>query len=353
MSDNRPSEPLEQTRKALVKYWPNPLPSASARAEILQRIEAKERRRAWPWLLVAAACVALLFFFVTGERDGRRDSLASIENAEFVSSDDAVFEVLQNDSEGVRIALKHGRLRSKVQPLREGQFFIVTARDVEVSVVGTDFELRMEGQRVQVEAFAGRVRVHALQEDVVLRAPSVWPKALVPRSGQRSESAVDAGQEQIKRVDAGNVEAKAKESGSTTKKLRVGKEKKRATANESSSNFKRAKDFEGRGEYAQALVLYREIADSRGTLAQDSLYAMGRIFLRSDLPQARATFAEYTQLYPNGRYLAAVYVHLADLWSENPRKLRVFAQEFLAKYPKDARAPRFETILEKTEQPSP
>ena len=154
------------------------------RSQLLEQVEARRTRprnsfRHAPWLLAAAAVIALLTVFV------RNYALESSTVVATQAGESPVFEVANVDGAVftnrvnagmVQSSLTHGVASFHVSPLRPGQRFLLELPNGELEVHGTRFVVSVQKgstERVEVSEGVVALRLHG-EKELLLRAGEHW-----------------------------------------------------------------------------------------------------------------------------------------------------------------------------------
>lgn len=356
----QPSAPegYDRVQDAMRRHWPEPEPDSVDKARVWARLQDSPKSSSRTWFLLPgfAALGMLVAWFAlssrageTGDVPGMR-SLSLVGDAELRATEGSVVKLVQDDASGTMLELHEGTLWAKVDERGPARPFSVRAGDVEVYVVGTTFQVWVGEQRsVRVEVFEGRVRVSDLEggsdagTSELLHAPAVWDQEtdetlrppVIDAAAEPRRVPLDASSEPVP-----TPALDAAVSLTPAPKLSVGP----------AETYQAAKNLEVAGDYAEAIHAYRKVAQSRDALAEDALYAVGRLqLLRGKDALAIKVFSQYRRKYRKGRYAPAVMVHLLELWQkqgDRPIELRQLAEEFVSRYPEDPRTVRFRKLLE-------
>lgn len=179
-----------------------------------------------------------------------------------------------SDATGWLLRLERGQVDCHVAPRHGRPAFIVQGGETRVSVVGTRFSVRREGDAARVVVSEGHVRVASGELTLMLGPGEQWP-APAPR-----------------------VETNARRRAPASRSAR-------STASAASHNagrdrFERAARLEASDPNA-ALALYAELAQSRGPWSANALYAQARLeFERGAFAKAEPLLSSYLRRHPNG-----------------------------------------------------
>jgi TolA-binding protein len=112
----------------------------------------------------------------------------------------------------------------------------------------------------------------------------------------------------------------------------------------SDPRWQAARKAELDGDWAEAATRYRDLVASSRDLAEDALFAWGRMERRQGhASEALVQFRKYRAAYPSGAYVRAADLHVLELLVETGNKEAALteATRFLEAYPNDARAWKF------------
>lgn len=287
------------------------------------------------WLLAAAAVMLLVAVSLSGfgVRDeavpalsgpvlsgwGAPSSLAFADGSRSLLSEQAMVQVLEDAAEHVSVRQSAGRVRYEVAP-RHDRRFMVTARDVTVTVVGTIFDVIVDGAKVMVSVERGRVRVTHGAREVVL--------------GPGEKVEIDSVSEGVAPARTEAASEKAAPQASTGQ----------APSTTAAELLRRADQARAAGRFDEAIAaLHRLIKDHpRDRRVMHALFSIGQIERQRGRHQAAAEAFERCGSALQGDAIAEA----AGSWSAAGRadRARAAAQRYLAAFPEGVHAERMRAL---------
>jgi hypothetical protein len=340
-------------------------PDAGARQRIErhlnERLSAPPRSRA-AWLTLSAAVAVGALVLLLGPRFLRHTTAPSAASwLSFTAArarllEGGKLEVERDDARGTELRLLAGAALFHVQK-GTGRSFVVHAGADRVAVVGTVFGVSVEAGHAAVEVREGVVELSAEGVTRRLSAGQTWPpdtdlfsrpgselgELSAPILGRHLTPAPTSGipTTAVSELPLSPIPApvRAKPSPSAPWSSSTA-----SPPSANSSAYQQARELERRGAHAEAIAAFEAIARASDAYAEDAAFALVRVPAQNGEPEAALAAAEaYRHAYPSGRYARDVDVlelgaHLA-LHDEHAA-LRD-ADEFLRRFPDDARAWRF------------
>lgn len=300
------------------------------------------RRRAWAWAgagSAAAAAATLLFIYGPPQASPTPPAASTVATAPSATPDDpsqmkladgstlklasgASVDVDRDDPSHVRVEQRTGTVRYDVIPNPE-RAFVVAAAHVQVTVLGTAFDVEMADDAVDVLVHRGRVRVDAPNRSFELTAgehmrvqapapePALAPEDPVREGGEAPTEAKPATRSPNKRSslrDVLNAADEARARGDLTearglleKGLRIhGRKRSSATA-----HFTFARVLRAQGDLASAAEAFERCAavHPKGPLAADALAQASDAWTRAGrVTQGARVAREYLKRHPEGTH---------------------------------------------------
>ncbi|HZO16636.1 MAG TPA: FecR domain-containing protein [Polyangiaceae bacterium] len=301
-----------------------------------------EKRSLWKharWILAAAAMVLLIGFSLSMFRSdpeptaampgwGATSSLEFRDGSRSILSEQAKVQVVEDGAQRVAVLQSAGRVRYEVAPRKERRFE-VTVRNVTVTVVGTIFDVGVDGDLVMVSVERGRVRVaHG---------------ARVVELGPGEHVTIDAGDAPTAALPA--LEDKREEKRAETSK-ETAKAPSEKTVTSAAELLHRADQARAAGRYDAAIASLRTlIADHpRDRRVTHALFTIGQIERQRGRHEAAAQAFEQCGSALQGDAIAEA----ARSWSAAGRgdRARAAAQRYLAAFPEGVHADRMRTLAE-------
>lgn len=178
-----------------------------------------------------------------------------------------------SDRTGWWVGLVQGQVDCHVTPRLGRPAFVVEAGEAQVTVVGTRFTVRRQGDAISVSVTEGHVRVTSGSVESMLGPGEAW-------SSPQAEPS---------RTERARPTPPRRHRKSATPRRSGGRER-----------FARAARLEASDPEA-ALTLYRELAQSRDPWSANALYAQARLELeRGATARARGLLLRYVERYPKG-----------------------------------------------------
>ena len=221
---------------------------------------------------------------------GDSPSRVTVGDARITAGPHAALTVSEAGDAGVTVFIERGAIEFAVSPRGARPPFVVMAADVRVEVVGTEFTVTRDGDRIAVSVAEGVVRViRAGEAEAQVAAGQSWPPAAEPSPVDDSEEEAELTFEpQV----AGTPRAKRKQAEQATAPP--------PPAPTPRERYEAAARVE-KSRPDQALATYRALAAEGGPWAGNALFAQGRLELelgRKDA--ARRSLGAYLKRYPRG-----------------------------------------------------
>lgn len=196
------------------------------------------------------------------------------------------------------IMLEQGTVTCTVPSRPADQPFIVTAGDVRVEVIGTQFSVSHHGESIGVAVTEGVVQVFHDGRLTSVKAGESWQSGSAQRAGtapQKTETAGDA----VSETASHESEKEAHRPGPKHSERRKAK-RQRTPALSLKDRYETAARLEASDPEA-AIAIYRELSHERGSWAANALYARARLEAeRDNLRTASRLLRRYLRRYPRG-----------------------------------------------------
>ena len=301
-----------------------------------KKTEKRSLLRHARWILAAAAMILLVGFSLSMLRSdpeptaampgwGATSSLEFRDGSRSILSEQAKVQVVEDGAEQVAVRQSAGRVRYEVAPRKE-RVFEVTVRNVTVTVVGTIFDVGVDGDLVMVSVERGRVRVaHG---------------ARVVELGPGEHVTIDAG-------DAPTAALPARtEKREETKPAETPKAPAEKPVTSAAELLHRADQARAAGRYDAAIASLRTLIAEhpRDRRVTHALFTIGQIERQRGRHDAAAQAFEQCGNALQGDAIAEA----ARSWSAAGRgdRARAAAQRYLAAFPEGVHADRMRTLAE-------
>jgi hypothetical protein len=319
------------------------------------RLASLKRALTQRWILAAAALllvVALVplglsgsgLFFGSGSSEagddnaptaaqpgwGATSALEFADGSRSLLSEHAKVQVVEDATEHVAVRQSAGRVRYEVAPRQERRFE-VRVRNVTVTVVGTVFDVALEGDKVLVSVERGRVRVAHREREVVL---GPGERVTIDADGTEARSSVDV---PSKRADASEDEQSkaddAKDAKDSAQRVPT-----------AAALLRRADEARASGRFEEAISALRTLIAEhpRDRRVTHALFSIGQIERQRGRHAAAAQAFEQCGNALQGDAIAEA----ATAWSAAGRgdRARAAALRYLAAFPEGVHAERMRAL---------